>query len=593
MARLILAVIPNDEYDLREKFEEVVQEGTKIEWFSYPAMVMDLDWQAQDVLVVSDLVMPDRGEVIEVIHRAHQVGGRVLYVGIGTGDTEDWKRVLVMNGVYDFVFFSEHEIDLLPIKELIVHPRSAKEVSAYFPAPLRPSEEEITLVENIVETKKEITTTTTVKHSPKMMESEEPRSRFPRLRWGKRDKQADIQVVQPRVMMVVGLVPRAGVSTIATILAKLFASRLTADLVGIVEHPKQWPRLWEQFQLDAYVPLDHYRHWTQDDVGHHVEVEGIRLVPVPPGKKYDQPSVEQEMVRYIYRQHKGSITIIDGGQNVQDELLLSMVDRVLVVIDCDPTLLSMDELGARYERLTAQYKNKLVTVLNKWTKYAKFPRDLFENTIKLPYLSPDHLQRALWNSRFVEVSELKEELNELTKAVVDPLLPPPIATLLHEHERYRVAATSDALTGCLNRKGMQEWFSKRQAQTNTGFVLLLFDLDYFKRLNDTKGHAAGDEALREVSAAFQRHLRASDVIIRLGGDEFVVILENTTLSPDLAKKLEELKGKLPLQAFELDLTMGVACYPEHGQTLEQLLAFADARLYEGKRAGKGCIVMPD
>ncbi|WP_062308529.1 GGDEF domain-containing protein [Alicyclobacillus sendaiensis] len=164
-------------------------------------------------------------------------------------------------------------------------------------------------------------------------------------------------------------------------------------------------------------------------------------------------------------------------------------------------------------------------------------------------------------------------------------------TLLHDHERLKMEATHDPLTGCLNRKGLQEWFERRlRRYDNLEFVLVLMDFDHFKRLNDTQGHAKGDEALCAISQALEATKRATDVLARLGGDEFVLIFEACACHEGMIERLQQIKSRLPLQPYGLDVTFGVSCFPKHGKTLEQLLAQADLRLYQGKRRGVGQIV---
>ncbi|SFV09186.1 GGDEF domain-containing protein, partial [Alicyclobacillus macrosporangiidus] len=167
-----------------------------------------------------------------------------------------------------------------------------------------------------------------------------------------------------------------------------------------------------------------------------------------------------------------------------------------------------------------------------------------------------------------------------------------VDALLHDHERLKTEAFHDALTGCLNRKGLQTWFTERARRytDDTGFVLVLVDFDHFKQLNDTHGHAKGDEALREITAALRAELRAYDILARIGGDEFVLVLEACACHPGIVQRLEGIKQRLPLKDYDLDMTMGVACYPRHGRTLEQLLARADLCLYRGKQQGRGLIV---
>ncbi|WP_041695212.1 GGDEF domain-containing protein [Alicyclobacillus acidocaldarius] len=129
--------------------------------------------------------------------------------------------------------------------------------------------------------------------------------------------------------------------------------------------------------------------------------------------------------------------------------------------------------------------------------------------------------------------------------------------------------------------------------STTEFVLVLMDFDKFKHLNDTQGHAKGDEALCAIAHALEKSKRPSDVLARLGGDEFVLIFEACACHEGMIHRLQQLKNHLPLDTYGLDITFGTACYPKHGDTLEQLLAHADLHLYHGKYRGGGEIVWGD
>lgn len=163
--------------------------------------------------------------------------------------------------------------------------------------------------------------------------------------------------------------------------------------------------------------------------------------------------------------------------------------------------------------------------------------------------------------------------------------------LLHDREFLHESAMHDALTGALNRRGLDEWFQKRRrCGTGIGFVLVCFDLDHFKELNDTKGHQRGDEALVEITAALQSILRRTDVVARIGGDEFIFIIDQTPCHLGIKTRLEEIIREIPLDKYGLTLTMGTACYPNHGIDLAQLMAKADVGLYKGKAKGRNTIV---
>ena len=159
-----------------------------------------------------------------------------------------------------------------------------------------------------------------------------------------------------------------------------------------------------------------------------------------------------------------------------------------------------------------------------------------------------------------------------------------------EHE-----ATHDHLTGLANRALFQHRMTEglEHAQQE-GFLMgvMYLDLDDFKQVNDTYGHAVGDALLKEIGQRLRHVVRASDTVARLGGDEFAILLgglANSGQCLDLKKKIES-EIVQPVHLEGIDLTPGgsVGCvmYPQDGQTLEDLLRVADERMYAAKRDHK-------
>lgn len=159
-------------------------------------------------------------------------------------------------------------------------------------------------------------------------------------------------------------------------------------------------------------------------------------------------------------------------------------------------------------------------------------------------------------------------------------------------ELSRLAST-DRLTGILNRQGFDQRIRDEMAGTlrrKSSFLLLILDLDYFKSLNDTKGHPAGDRALKTIAQNLCASVRESDIVARTGGDEFTVVLTDLHCSPEAQQVVERMKANLELRQFGLDICIGVAEFPTEGRNYEELYRLADQRLYVGKNMGKGQII---
>lgn len=167
--------------------------------------------------------------------------------------------------------------------------------------------------------------------------------------------------------------------------------------------------------------------------------------------------------------------------------------------------------------------------------------------------------------------------------------------LMAEEELTAVQqATTDHLTGISNRRGFETLaehaltVSKRLSRPAT---LLYFDLNHFKQLNDTEGHAAGDRALKTFAEGLLTVFRASDVIGRLGGDEFAVLLTGTakgTTAQTLARLKDWLRANRGDAGRVLEFSVGETGYePGRHGSMAALMAEADAAMYEQKKAGRG------
>ena len=163
------------------------------------------------------------------------------------------------------------------------------------------------------------------------------------------------------------------------------------------------------------------------------------------------------------------------------------------------------------------------------------------------------------------------------------------------HQHLERLSTTDAMTGLLNRRAFDEAVTGRlAADAGSPGVLTYVDLDNFKKVNDTKGHQVGDQALIHLSDILKRQAAPGDLVARLGGDEFAMWMEgvDTAGAPARAEWILE-TGKELLQysgapEFPVGLSIGMAVYqPGSGETREHLIERADAVMYEIKHGGKG------
>jgi diguanylate cyclase (GGDEF)-like protein len=155
-------------------------------------------------------------------------------------------------------------------------------------------------------------------------------------------------------------------------------------------------------------------------------------------------------------------------------------------------------------------------------------------------------------------------------------------------------ALTDALTGLFNIRWWRDMGPRVMAQslrTGAGVGILLMDLDHFKEVNDSAGHAAGDSVLRAVARAIRHVVRDSDYAVRYGGEEFLIVLTNSNVDGAMrvAQALQAAVAELRAPTSEIErvtASIGVAVFPDHGQELDDVVAAADLAMYQAKREGR-------
>ncbi len=156
-------------------------------------------------------------------------------------------------------------------------------------------------------------------------------------------------------------------------------------------------------------------------------------------------------------------------------------------------------------------------------------------------------------------------------------------------------ATTDSMTGVRNRSMFYDLLRVRFAKserTGEAFGVMLFDMDNLKKINDTYGHKAGDDAIIEVAERVKNTLRESDALFRLGGDEFGIIVENLKTEGDLLRLAERIRAAVnrPFACgrneLNLGISLGMALYPSDGTEVNQLVKHADSHMYDEKREKK-------
>lgn len=208
-----------------------------------------------------------------------------------------------------------------------------------------------------------------------------------------------------------------------------------------------------------------------------------------------------------------------------------------------------------------------------------------------PGRSNDELSKLgeVFNSMAASLQKHTEELEQLVEARTQELK--------EANARLEKLAITDELTGLYNHRFFQETLrfeSMRTDRKGGPLSLLMIDVDYFKKFNDTNGHPAGDKLLRSLAQLYQSQLRSIDIVARYGGEEFAIVLLDTNKS-EAAQVAEKLRAAVAAQSFpggetqpggKISVSIGVATLPLDAQSAPELVVIADQALYRAKHSGR-------
>jgi diguanylate cyclase (GGDEF)-like protein len=209
--------------------------------------------------------------------------------------------------------------------------------------------------------------------------------------------------------------------------------------------------------------------------------------------------------------------------------------------------------------------------------------------VKVPVLGRSELgyMTEVFNNMVTRLRQGREELGAMNR------------TLRERNRELHELSITDSLTGLYNRKHLMEVLTKEVARAERyqrPLAVLMIDVDHFKLYNDTCGHLAGDEVLRNIAAIFRGCLRESDCVGRYGGEEFLIILPET-VADDAWRIADRIRSRLAEEEFPSDskpvkitISGGIATFPGNGRSPESLLKSADAALYQAKNHGRNRVV---
>lgn len=266
-------------------------------------------------------------------------------------------------------------------------------------------------------------------------------------------------------------------------------------------------------------------------------------------------------------------------------------------------IISSGGYWASYKEESIQKNYTFSTVFHMHAMKAIYPKDIAKVR---KFTSAAHMRQLLDEKKEIAKIEIRRFIGneihweEVTCHVFQDKVAGNLYALLYvkdidaqkklELER-EMEATRDPLTGLYNRRRFQQEVEKHmydEAESGKGSIILL-DMDYFKEINDTYGHAEGDIVLKHFAEALLQTFRRRDLVGRLGGDEFIVFLRDVTNKDILNRRMEELKRVLAgIEAHPVSCSVGISFIKRDGLSYDAYVKEADEALYYSKQKGRNC-----
>ncbi len=214
-------------------------------------------------------------------------------------------------------------------------------------------------------------------------------------------------------------------------------------------------------------------------------------------------------------------------------------------------------------------------------------------------ISPVHDRKDRFSGQFVVLRDITEKKNiqdEIQAA--NEILRVKLAEIETLQTHLRERAIRDSLTGLFNRRYLDETLDReisRSRRENYEVSVMMIDIDHFKKLNDSFGHKAGDEALKTLADFLLEGVRQGDIVCRYGGEEFIIILPGVRLSDahtraiSICNKFSKIIIKYTGQELRSTVSIGVASIPQHGINSDDIIRSADSAMYAAKEAGRNTV----
>ena len=267
-------------------------------------------------------------------------------------------------------------------------------------------------------------------------------------------------------------------------------------------------------------------------------------------------------------------------------------ESVLTALDKNPG--DDDSLIREFDKITASKGNKAYSVFFNVLTHLDLPPDTAESCWKEVVA-----HRDVMSGKLGRPVNLRTAICDYFCSI-DKTLKNPVVVELHVFEDQLAAFRHDTLTGLYTRATFEDALRQeisRSKRYDTPLSLIFFDLDDFKKVNDTFGHLAGDLVLKDVAATIMNTIRVEDSACRYGGEEIVVLLPNTgkveglVIGERIRERVESLCTKYNGHVISPTISGGLATYPIDAEDAEELLKNADSALYRAKDFGKNNITV--
>lgn len=355
-------------------------------------------------------------------------------------------------------------------------------------------------------------------------------------------------------------------------------------------HPEDRERATAEFAQVTHIQSDHliheYRIYDGSGQLRHIRDE-MRLLRDEQGRPSEIIGTWNDIT--LEKQHQSLL--------LEAKVVFDSTREGIMVTDAQSRIINVN---AAFSRITGysfeEIQGKTPEMLHSGQHSAEFYQQIWDA------IDTDGFwQGELYNKRkngeiYPELISINRVLNEAGQVSHYIAVFSDISKLKATQDQIDYLAHFDPLTGLPNRAQLRlrlQQQIKQATRTHSSFALLVLDLDLFKDVNDSYGHAVGDEVLHTIAERLKQRLRERDTFARLGGDEFAIILEPLLHQQDAARLADEILQALSLpislsngQALRLGASIGICLHPQHGHTAEQLLQHADAALYRAKEEGR-------